>query len=825
MNSKNAVPMRVRLMPGHRFIIGVILLGSSARVAAETPQPPALPKGAIARLGVPRLQLTAPLVFAPDGKSFFGITPDDEILRHDAKTGVVVERVRIDETMPRKELSPESGRALFGSQKAFSVWDIDKKRRLIHVAPNVQSLFASLSPDGKKVIGRVTFGPGAHRVLVWDVDTKVERTISNTSGTTAMSPDGNKLLISNGFNVDCHDVHTTKIIWTAKNLRLEKSAFSPDGKSLLTGGVVIDMNTGIVRSDWKLPNGHSTSQPAIAPDGRTLLYPSSEGVELWDLIDGRSRCRLPGTARPVSWAASFLGGFSPDGKSFLTNFGATQRWDLATGKPMLPDTADLGSSAPTSTLAFSPDGKLLASGAFEDFALRIWDLSESRLRCTLRGHHAYTRAVLFTPDGKSLISGGGDSTIRIWNADDGREIKVLKLHDGKTRADHQQIGSMRLLPGGRRLAIATMLNFGPEERTAWSVWNLPDAKRLDHKVNPFDADESVGYRRSPINRPLLGADGSVLLSDQGWFLNLNGKVIRPRVETTGNDHVYQPVLSHDGWLIAGQVHPGIGTGQAHVAIWESLTGQALIRVPIEANYLAFSPVSPHLIAIDSDGIKVWNWLTGRCDQTFNVSAKKPNWCSALAVSSDGKLMATGMTDSTVMVWKLDVPGYAIAAPLADAWANLADPAPAKGVAAAHRLRLGGAKTTELLAKELAPVSLVPVERVTALVSDLNKAQFNVRQKAERELRQLGEGAVPHLRAALVMKPDADTAKRIEAILADYSDDAVPRGKPLRDLRAIAVLEQINSADARQLLKRLAAGAEHARSTREARSKISSDIPD
>ena len=83
-------------------------------------------------------------------------------------------------------------------------------------------------------------------------------------------------------------------------------------------------------------------------------------------------------------------------------------------------------------LAFSPDGKILASGAgFSDSVIRLWDVASGREFGRLEGHRAGIHQLMFWPDGKTLASASFDQTIRLWDVSDpakGRRMNVLRGH-------------------------------------------------------------------------------------------------------------------------------------------------------------------------------------------------------------------------------------------------------------------------------------------------------------------------------------------------------------------------------------------------------------
>ena len=126
---------------------------------------------------------------------------------------------------------------------------------------------------------------------------------------------------------------------------------------------------------------------------------------------------------------------------------------------------------------------------------------------------------------------------------------------------------------------------------------------------------------------------------------------------------------------------------------------------------------------------------------------------------------------------------------------------------------------------LASASLAPVEKqlppvpaaaeLNRLVMDLDSEVFDIREKAARDLSEIGDGAEPALRRALESKPPLELRRRTEVLLKALDEPAAV-GKRLYAQRTVAVLEYAGGTEARQLLERLAAGAPQARLTQRAR---------
>jgi RNA polymerase sigma factor (sigma-70 family) len=460
-----ALATKVKSLVGLLAVIGVLSVGLGMWQGPPVPpvaepaeqQPVAgerrdlhgdpLPDSALLRLGtVQRRAVGARLALSADGKTIIGVRGSQYVHVWDAATGLLIERHQLDGSevaMPVggvEVLSPY-GRKLATddhTSEALHVWDVLTGKELRKfplegggagggspgTGPSGLQA-AAFSPDENHLAAVIRTGK-KYVLRVWDLKNGKEildTQILDASWTEFLTftPDGKRLLVSNPPGLSAYDLAGGKRLWLAKEIPSPaRYALTPDGKILIQGygnGIVAcDLATGKPIPFENPPPETWDGALAVTPDGKTLLVSGTKGVLVWDLVQGREVGILAGAGEDLVLAA--------DARSLLTNNGLLQRWDLATGKPFYPDTFDQGHAGEVVALAFSADGKRLASGS-ADGSVRLWDAATARPLHVWRGHEvrrpirrvrwmkAGVTALDIAPDGSRVVSAGSEGRVRL----------------------------------------------------------------------------------------------------------------------------------------------------------------------------------------------------------------------------------------------------------------------------------------------------------------------------------------------------------------------------------------------------------------------------
>ena len=591
--------------------------------------------------------------------------------------------------------SPDGKLLASGSRdKTVKLWEAATGRELRTLTGHLDEVTSvAFSPDGRLLasgsggpINAILAGSFDFTIRLWDVATGQElRVLSGNLShinSVAFSPDGKLLASGSGDKIvklwDVATGHELRVLTGHLN-RVNSVAFSPDGKLLASGSVdktvkLWEVETG---REVRALSGHTdvVASVAFSPDGKLLASGSSDNtVRLWEVETGREARSL------VQFKAQSVV-FSPDGKLLASGSGSWSKaqsirsrdntvrlWDVATGRELRAMT---GHSDQVDSLAFSPDGKLLASGSW-DKTVKLWEVETGREARALAGHTRVVASVAFSPDGKFLANGSWDKNIKLWEVATGHDLRAFVGHT-------DVVASVAFSPDGKLLAS------GSDDKTA-KLWEVATGRELrtltGHSGTPGPADL---FSPDGFARLLHGADHSIkvrsvafspdgkLLASRSWdtiklWEVATGRELRA---LTGNfgDRVNSVALSPDGRLLAsgsGGLIGAMATGKWDntVRLRDVATGREL-RVltghSAQINSVAFSPdgkllasgsgswsIAQGILSRDNT-VRLWDVATGR---ELRAMTGHSDQVYSLAFSPDGKLLASGSWDKTVKLWEV-----------------------------------------------------------------------------------------------------------------------------------------------------------------------------
>jgi WD40 repeat protein len=780
-----------------------------------------LPEGALARLGTARLRCIGyvlHLEFSPDGKALAAVEMDNSFaFRSLGFGGPGRGAVRIWDAAtgkPLRVLSYERARvraAAFTAdwkfvvmlpEAAVAVWDVaaGKESRRLPVPERGLGCVA-FSPDGKAVAGGAF--PGT--LYLWDAATGREiRQFQGPPGVkaqverVAFSPDGKLLAAGNNHlqGVWVFDVATGRRLHhlTGHTAAVFSLAFAPGGRILASGSY-----DGTVRL-WEVATGKQAAQlrgklgpvwdVRFSPDGELLATASAEGTLLWDSTGNLVRRMGQKTGRAGRVA------FSPDGKTLAWSVGREIRLgEVATGKER---PGPVGNSAGVEGVAFSPNGKLAATCAGQ---LRLWDARTGAER-PLSWQGGRAQCAAFSPDGKLLAAGDFEQTIRLMEVATGQESRRFTGESGRVEL-------LGFLAGGRKL-----LSFSQYRESA-SPGRI--VQRREDQARLWDVSSGRQVGGVPIRTPFRAAlppDGRLLATGPSLIHVHDTATGQLRQRLGSTQFAYTLALSPDGRRVA---HALDNEG---VAVLEVASAGTVARFESGAAFaLAFSPDGGLLAVGGVDGtVGVWDLETAKELRRFKGHQGA---VLSLVFSPDRKRLLSGGNDTTALLWDVGglrrpeprPAGKPAVARLEALWGDLSARDPRTAYQAVLGMARAGGQAAAFLKGRLGAALPADPGRLARLIKQLDDKRFAAREQATRELARLGRLAEPELRAVLAAPPSAEVRSRVLRLLKRLPDPGPtapvwqPTTRQLQTLRAVEVLERLGTPEARELLGALARGAD------------------
>ena len=411
------------------------------------------------------------VAFSPDGQEVVSGGGDGTVLVWEASTGREIARTTYDQSANSVAFSPDGTYVVSGSDdKTARVWEAATGREIARMTHDGSVTSVAFSPDGHQVVSASADGI----IRIWKVaigDRIVRMTQNGQVLYVAFSPDST-YLVAGGCQVEimlsfCPQGEGIARVWNvitgeevsqvAHENGVFSVAFSPDGKSVVSGGQegkikVWNAQDGQEIADMSNESEYEINVVDFSPDGKYVVSNSNTNtIRVWDAAHGTE------IAHMTPDAYVFFVAFSPNGKYLLSGSmdGTARVWDAAHGTEIARTTYDAG----LYSVAFSPDSRYVVSGGCDQEdtsgaclqgSARLWEAATGQ-EITRMTYDAAVRTAAFSPDGKYVVSTIGDQVVQVWEGSTGTEIARI--------TEDSSVGAVAFRPDGNYIVSGAGLTF------------------------------------------------------------------------------------------------------------------------------------------------------------------------------------------------------------------------------------------------------------------------------------------------------------------------------------------------------------------------------
>ena len=482
------------------------------------------------------------------------------------------------------------------------------------------------------------------------------------------SPDGIRLVVGTDVGVWIYDIPDGKetALFTGHTGQVNALAFSKDGKILASGGFanpviqLWELDTGSKLLTFTLTEGtHPVSALAFSQDNTTLMSLDTSGkITYWDVNTGSK-------ALDIFAGHSYAAAFSPDSNTFATadRDRKIRLWDVTKDRlqpplrghanmldhrEFLDDWADQPHDPELSALAFSPDGKMLASISGNETML-LWNTDNLSKYATLKGHEGWVTAVTFSENSKTLVSGGANKAIKLWDISTQRERATLIGHTSS-------INALTFAPEGT-FPYSGCLASGSADGTI-RFWNTDTGKEIMTAITGHtEWTKAVAFAENGTTLASAAFNGVV----EVWNLKTGRELTTFTAAQSNMTHAI--ALSPNATRFASQGKNGIiafnpygfgvhtkSEGINRIQLWQITTDENIQGTwQSTSSGLVFSPDNKTLAADGPQEIRGWDVNTGI--ETFHFKTELP-FRGKLVFSSSGKLIAATGRSGPPVVWNI-----------------------------------------------------------------------------------------------------------------------------------------------------------------------------